>query len=369
MNGHLDRSQLTKGSFKLQGKALRLFLAVAFIICGIEATALADRVRTLDGSIEGKIVNASRKVINLETEDGTQAIEVNEVIGVLFEEEPSGLSQARINLANGGYKTVLERIEGTQLPRPVNPILEDDFAFIQAEATARLAINKQADPREAGRLIVSHQKKYPLSFHYYETVETLGDLLRSMGRFDRAIKQYELLSKAPWPSYQSRAALLSGLVRQEQGNHAAAIALFDKAITSTGNTSAGSGEVARRQGIEAKLAKTQSMAQNDQKDEALEQIRAIILSANAKDELGQYALAAGYNALGNYYLAEGDTTEALLAFLRVDYLYEQTKKVHAESLFHLVLLWNRYGEPEPAKLARGKLRRLYPETVWASRIK
>ncbi len=348
-------------------------LFMSFIASGIEVHA--DRVRTVDESIEGKITQTSRQAIRLETDTGMREIEANDVIGVLYDEEPSGLSQARINLANSGYRTVLERLDGVEFSILANPFLKDDLAFMKAEASARLAINQLADPREAGRLVVGHQKDFPTSFHYFQTVETLGDLLRSMGRFDRAVKQYDLLSKAPWSTYQAKAAYLIGLVRQQQGNHAEAIVMFNEAITLVGNSEVNNLTL-QLQRIDAELAKTTSMAQTGQQLQALKQIRQIILTENFSstnapsappaDEVKQYARAAGYHALGNYYLTQGNTTDALLAFLRVDYLYDQFKPIHAEALYRTVSLWNRYGEPEAAKLAQSKLRRLYPESRWAS---
>lgn len=342
-------------------KTLIHSLAISFAILLTTTTnAQTDRVRTANGSLAGKVVDTSRESISLETDERVETIDVVNVIGVLFEGEPSGLSQARINIANGGYRTAQETLQETQLSQTTNRFLTDDFAFYQAECEARLAINKQTDPREAGRQLVAYQKKYPTSFHYYQSVETLGDLLFSMDRYDRAIQQYEILNKAPWVRYQSRASYLSGLVRQEQGSHAAAIALFDEAIATQGE-----GEAFETQRLDAQLAKAKSLAETKKQAEAIELIREVIKAANKEEERGQYALAAGYNALGKYYLAEGDKTNAMLAFLRVDYLYDQSKAVHAESLYHLVSLWRSSGEPETAQMTLSKLRRLYGGTKWA----
>lgn len=327
--------------------------------------AQVDRVRTTKGSKAGVVVGWNKNNVQLETNTGITKYPTSEVISVIFAGEPTELSQARINLENQGYLNAKELLSGIKLGPSANQFLKEDFAFMKAECLARLAVAGGVDGKVAGRELVNFQKAYPDGFHSYRIAETTGDLLVSLKRYEQAITQYRKLGKAPWPAYQVRSLLLSAKARQHEGKHSNAINLLKKANSIKGESTSGSRYSLAEQQFLAKLSLAKNMAADGNKKEAISALQKMILAVDdsAKDRSDR--LAHAYAALGYCYAESGKLTDALLSYLRVDYLYSDNKEAHAEALYRLHSLWNRFGEARTAQLTKSKLLRLYGTSRWA----
>jgi tetratricopeptide (TPR) repeat protein len=280
---------------------------------------------------------------------------VNEIRSVVFDEEPAELSQARLNAKNGGYANAQERLQQIDRDSIKRDLIRDDVEFYQVYVDGKLALTGTGEIAGAGRRLNDFVRSHPQSFHYFDAVELMGDLLMVAGKFPAAEKQYAELSNAPWPEYKTRAGMLLGRSLQAQDKHAEAIAQFDSALAATG---AVDNDATRS----ATLGKAVSLAETGRLDEAVGMIEEVIQHTDPEQRELQ---ARAYNALGNSYQRAGRTKDALLAYLHVDVLYSTVPEAHAEALAALVPLWEAVGQASRAREARETLQQRYANSRWA----
>jgi tetratricopeptide (TPR) repeat protein len=284
-------------------------------------------------------------------------IPVNRVRSVVLDDEPSELTQARLNARNGGFTTALERLERIDRSKVRRSLVREDIAFYDAYCSAQLALGGGGDVTDAGRKLNEFVRSNPKSFHYLEAVETMGDLLKAKDSYAAAQRQYAELAKTPWPDYKLRAGVLLGRTLAAQGKHDQAIKEFDSVLASREDDTA-----AKEQKLSATLGKAVSLADSNQLDEAVKLIEQMIADTDPEQKELQ---ARAYNALGDSYQRAGRTKDALLAYLHVDVLYSTVPDAHAEALSHLATLWNTVGQNERARQARETLEQQYRGSRWA----
>lgn len=112
----------------------------------------------------------------------------------------------------------------------------------------------------------------------------------------------------------------------------------------------------------AVVGKALCQAETGKPDEAIAALSEIV--AKNDPQLDGKLFARAYNALGNSYLKQGKTKDALMAFLKTDLLFFSDSDAHAESLFQLSKLWDATGHADRASDARNKLRDRYSGSVW-----
>lgn len=326
-------------------------LTLALLLC---ASARADVVRLVSGrSQTGDVTKVTRDAVTIERRGAPSVVPVDQVRSVLFEDEPSTLGQARLNVASGGYETALDAL------RPLAASAGDDLVgqeikFYTALCQARLAIAGQGDAKTAGRLLSTFVQSHGDSFHYYQAVEAIGDLYVSLGAHDRAIKMYALMAKSSRLPIKLRAALLAGKASQAAGDNEKAIRRFDAVIGAKGDSPQLT--PLRR---DARLAKATALAANGQLDGALAILKGVLEGVEEDDFA---ANAAAYNALGRCYDAANRPTDALFAYLHTDLLFDGDQASHAEALARLAELWKSAGKPDAARDAADRLRRQYAAT-------
>ena len=339
-------------------------LSLAFSLCVTSVAnsqGIADRVRLDRGTETGEITDMSPLELTLsKARSGSSTVPVNEIKTVLFADEPSELTQARVNAANGSYENALTALEKLDVASVKRDFIEQDIEFYKAFCAAKLALSGKREIDEAGRQLNTFVRTYPQNFHYLATVELMGDLLMASGRYDHAERQYAELGKAPWPDYKMRAAVAVGRTLQAQGKHAEAIARFDAALTMVGDTAD-----AQHQKLSATLGKAVSLAETGGVNEAVDMIERIIADADPEQK---ELHARAYNALGVCHEKAGQTKDALLAFLHVDVLYSTVPEAHAEALAYLVPLWKAIGQEERSRQARELLRDRYAGSQWAKNL-
>lgn len=345
------------------GKLFYLTRAFQIIIVAAAATptfaaGFTDRIRTTGGAEAGEITATSPTEISINKGTaGTIQIPVNRIRSVVFDDEPSELTQARLNARNGGFSTALERLERIDRSKVRREFIKEDIAFYEAFATAQMALSGNGDVTDAGRKLNEFVRRNPKSFHYLEAVETMGDLLMAKDSYAAAQRQYAELAKTPWPDYKLRAGVLLGRTLAAQGKHDQAIREFDSVLASRADDAA-----AKEQKLTATLAKAVSLAETNQLDNAVALIEQMIADTDPEQKELQ---ARAYNALGDSYQRGGRDKDALLAYLHVDVLYSSVPAAHAEALFHLATLWNKVGQTERARQARQTLEQQYRGSRWA----
>jgi tetratricopeptide (TPR) repeat protein len=327
----------------------------------VVAQRLTDRVRLARGSETGEVVEMSQTEITLNKGlPGKRPVAVNQIRSVVFEGEPSELSQARTSAANGNYQKALDLLAKIDAAAIRRDFIKQDVDFYKAFCAGKLALSGNGEIIEAGRQLNTFVRANPKNFHYLAATELMGDLLMADGRFEPAQKQYSELAKAPWPDYKIRAAVAVGRTLQAQGKHAEAIAQFDSALAITDDSSD-----AENQRLSATLAKAVSQAETGGVDQAVSSIEGIIQRTDPQEK---ELHARAYNALGSCHEKAGQSKDALLAFLHVDVLYNTVPEAHAEALAHMVPLWEAIGQQERARESREQLQQRYAESKWAKQV-
>lgn len=342
-------------SVDIPSVALATVLFVAPIAAAAEFT---DRIRTTGGSEAGQITVSSPLELSLDKgTTGIEKIPVNQIRSVLLDEEPTELTQARLNAKNGGFTTALERLQQIDLSKIDRELVREDVEFYLAYCAAQQALAGQGEVTDAGRKLNEFVRNHPQNFHYLEAVETMGDLLMAAGKYPAAQRQYSELAKAPWPDYKLRAGVLLGRTLQAQDKHQEAIREFDTVLAANDTSDA-----AKEQKLSASLAKAVSLSASNELDQAVGLIEQMILDTDPEQKELQ---ARAYNALGNSYEQAGRTKDALLAYLHVDVLYSTVPDAHAEALSHLATLWDSVGQSNRAREAKQMLTDKYGGSRWA----
>lgn len=329
------------------------------LLAGLTVSAQAvDQVRLVGGgSKRGEVTGVSREGVTIETVDGATNVPIDEVRYVIFEDEPPLLTQTYSFIERGGYETALEKLNDIAGGAGLSDLVQEEIDFYRAFCVARLAIVGMGDAQDAGRQLAAFVREHGDSFHYYEAMETMGDLLASLGRFEQAERTYGQLAKSPSLALKARAALLAGRTLQSQGKHEDALRRFD-ALIGARSTRPGVAEAQQA----ARLAKAESLAATGDLEGGLNLAREVIQSAGENDTA---TLAKGYNTLGLCYEAAQQWKDALFAYLHTDLLFNSDPATHAEALGHLIDLWRKAGKPEASNDARTRLSRQYASSPQA----
>lgn len=343
-------------------KQLGTLLAATFLVGAIVQHAAAqgktDRIRLTKGTEAGDVTDMTPLEVTIAKGlGGNRAIAVNEIKSIQFADEPSELSQARLNAANGAYANALTALNKIDVNTVKRDYIKQDVEFYRALCAGRLALGGSGEIADAGRQLNAFVRAYPKNFHYLAAVEAMGDLLMAAEKYDNAQKQYAELAKAPWPDYKMRAAVAAGRSLQAQGKHDEAIREFDSALAMATDS-----PDAQNQKLSATLGKAISLAEAGSVDQAVGAIDKVIQDADPEEK---EIHARAYNALGKCYEKGGQKKDALLAFLHVDIVYASVPDAHAEALAHLAPLWQAVGQEQRAREARQTLKDRYSNSKWA----
>lgn len=322
------------------------------------AQAKTDRIRLAKSSETGDIKETSPLEVTIaKSGGGSRTVPVNEIRSIQFADEPSELSQARLNANNGAYAAALAALGKIDAADVKRDLIKQDIEFYKAYCAAKLALGGSGEIADAGRQLLTYTRAYPKSFHNLAANEAMGDLLMAAEKYDAAARQYAELAKAPWADYKMRAAVAAGRSLQAQGKQAEAIAQFDSALAMATESLD-----AQSQKLAATLGKAISLAESDKIDEAVSSIEKVIQDADPEQK---ELHARAYNALGSCYEKGDRKKDALIAFLHVDIVYSSVPDAHAEALSHLAPLWQAVGQEERAREARQTLKEKYGSSKWA----
>jgi len=344
-------------------------LSALIVVAAVSLTATAARAQfdsvRVDGgkgSEAGNVTSVSKTTITVaKGAGGARKVEVpvNRVHRVTFAGEPTELSQARVNVYNGGFENAASFLEEIDISTVSRPEVKTDIEYYKAYAEAQKALSGSGDLDAAQTQMFNFVKNNLNSFHYYEACEVLGDLAVASNDYPKAVQFYEQLEKTAWPDFQIRAKVLVGRVLQSQNNHSAAIAKFEEALA----TAADSDE-AESQKLAATLGKAVSMSQTGQLEQAVSMIDNVLAAAGPEQK---NLHARAYNALGTCHLKAGKVKPAMLAFLRTHLLYNVSPEAHAEALYHLHQLFNQQGQEDRARDMLALLKDRYGSSTWAQK--
>ena len=336
-------------------------LAFVLLLAATTAGRALDTVKTTKGAQGGRVVGMSPLKVDLEQGAGgdvAKEIPVNQVVTILFEDDPSELKTAKTHIVAGRFAEAQQALE--RIKDDVNrPEIQQDIEFYKALCAARLALGGSGKIADAGRLMKAFADAHKGSYHYFEAAETAGDLLVAVRQYGLAAEYYARLEKAPWTDYKMRAGVAAGRAFLAQGKTDEALKSFDKVLAT-----AADGELADAQRAMANLGKAGVLAAAKKPDEAIKLVEAILQKADPEDV---QLMARAYNVLGTAQRQAGRTKEALLAFLHVDVLYSGVPEAHAEALANLADLWKEVHKTERAQRAQKTLEEQYPDSPWVKK--
>ncbi len=342
-----------------------LFIIISAAIFGLSASsrcAAFDTVKTSQGTFSGKVLEISSTKVRFQqipSDVPAKEIPVNQIQLLTFDGEPADLRSAKLHIQGGRWNealTALERIKD----EPVRSEIKQDIEFYKALCVAKLALAGSKKVADGGRMMKAFVDAYPNSYHYYEAVEVLGDLLVAIGQYASAAEYYFRLQEAPWPEYKMRAGVAAGRALLEQNKAEAALAAFNKVLATTAE-----GPMAERQRLQAQLGKARALLALNNFQESAQLAEEVIQRAEAEDA---QIMGPAYNILGSAQRRLGRTKQALLAFLHVDVLYSTAQAAHAEALANLVELWTETHRPERAERAKQTLLERYKDSPWAKKF-
>jgi tetratricopeptide (TPR) repeat protein len=346
---------------------IRVLLLASLFVVPASGGVAADRVWKVQGSESGTLRSATREGATLDADGKAIFTPVEELRWVQFDDEPPALTQARLNVAAGGYGTALKKLQSIDPKGVIEPGPASDLDFYTAYCIARLALAGQHDVADAGKRLSRTLSASADSHHYYDTVATLGDLLLVLDRTDKAIASYDRLAESNRPAIRVRGHVLAGRALASAGDHAGAIGRFDAALAID---DAGPGAGAWR--TSAIAGKAASLASSGKLDEGLALARRMVEGARRAGDDAQDAgaeLAAAYNALGDCLEGAGRPREALFARLHVDLLCDDAPEAQAEALAKLVPLWRSAGKEGEADRAAERLLRQHAGSPWARTVR
>ena len=351
---------MIKSVYQPNGLVLLCSLA---IVGGVLSTASAqstDRIRVIGGSESGEVVQMTPLAVTIEKNGQEKEIPVTEIRSILFREEPSELTQGRLNATNGGYESALNRLEAINVDSIRNDYIKQEVEYYKVYCDAKMALVGSKPIREAGTALNAFVTQNPRSYHLLEATELLGDLLSTMGNYSAAQSQYERLAKAPWPEYRMKSAVLVGQAMLEQDKYKEALAQFNAALSIEDDSPGG-----KAQRLSAELGKAVATAATGDVDVGLKAVEQVISQADPENA---DLLANAYNALGACYIQSGQPKAALYAYLHTDLLYGRVAGAHAEALAKLIPLWESVGQDGEARKARQELINQYPASRQAQQL-
>lgn len=327
------------------------------LFASLSSGQAVDRIRVKGGSQAGEITKMTPVSVTIERNGDATEVPVVDIRSIIFKDEPSELTQARLNANNGGYESALTTLESTNMSEVRNEFIRQEIEYYKAFCKAKLALVGSQDIKEAGTELNRFVTSNSQSYHFLDATQLLGDLLVATKRYSAAQNQYEKLAKAPWTSYRIRSGVLVGqtLIAQEKFDEA--LAQFDAVLGLEDDSADG-----KAQRLAAQLGRGVATAGLGKVSDGAAIVEQVIRDADPEDA---NLLAHAYNALGDCYRRAGEPKNALYAYLHTDLLYGRIADAHAEALYHLAPLWDSIGQAGEARKARQTLEAQYPASRWA----
>ncbi len=341
--------------------SLSLVMALALsVVPG--TTLLADEIVLVTGStvksaiggkVRGTIQSELPSEVMIKLGNTTTSVPTGEIVTIHYDGQPPSFALAEARESSGQLAEAADLYKKAAAETSGKPFVEQAAKFRQAELTAELALTDPARGPEAIALLDSAVKAYPNSRHVVAALDTLARL--QLQKNDYAAVDRTIADMSKLPQSADRAAVLRAKVFDRKGDHAKAIAEYERLIK-------GSSEGSPRQ-REARLARAESLVGMKKFADAETDLRAVIQASPADDAEAQ---AAAYNTLGDCLRAAGKPKDALLAYLHTDLLYARDREQHPRALAQISKLWRQLKRDDRADEAWSRLKQDYPQSPWLS---
>ena len=313
-------------------------------------------------SAKGTITQINKKGVTIKPRIGPAlTIPANEIERVRWDGEPPRLNLARSAEAAGRFKEALQGYaEAAADSKSEKENIKIDIEYSIARTTGRFALIDSSRIDEATQKLEAQLRSQPDHFHFYNTTFVLGQVYMVKKDYIKAKMSFDVLTRSPWTDYQMAANSANAKLLLLQDDVSGALQAFQSVIVQDASAPA---EKSRR--FEAMLGKANCLTRQKKFPEALETLSEVVQQASPEDTRVQ---AESYVRQGDCLRAQGRVKEAILAYLHIPVLFSNENDLHAESLHHLVTLWDEVGKPERGADARQELQTRFPNTEWAKKL-
>jgi len=330
-----------------------------------------DRVQLIrgaavgSGTITGEVVKVSPNAIELQGQQGqTVSIPIDQVRDVILADAPEPLRNAQAMILRDDAAGALAEL-GKLTPEDmagVPRLVATQLDFARAAAVGKLAAATGEDLPAAAAGLQEFLGKHPQSHLVYAASEILASVRARQGDFAAAAQSIANLAQGP-AAYRIRAAAAQGNLLFQQGKWPEARGQYETAM----KIDLAQGDRAGHQErVGAEFGRARCLAREGRGEDA---VKAVTQSLAAIDPADRDLLARGYAALGNAFRASPNASQdAILAFLRVDLIYNSLPDAHAEALYNLTELWTQERNPERSRICQQALETTYPDSGWTRRL-
>jgi len=352
--------------------AIVVVATLGFLACGRDINAQSvDRVQLIrgaaagSGTLAGEVVKVSPNAIELQNQQGQAvSIPIDQVRDVILADAPEPLRNAQAMILRDDAAGALAELgkltpeDMAGVPRLVTMQLD----FAKAAAAGKLAAATEEGLPAAAAGLGEFLAKHPQSHLVYAASEILASVLARQKDFPAAARSIANLAQGP-AAYRVRAAAAQGSLLFQQDKWPEARAQYEAALKIDLDPGDRAGHQER---IGAEFGRARCLAREGRGEDAVKAVRQSLATIDPSD---RDLLARGYAALGDAFRASpGGNQDAILAFLRVDLIYNSLPDAHAEALYNLADLWTQERNPERSRACQQALETTYPDSGWTRRL-
>jgi tetratricopeptide (TPR) repeat protein len=351
---HLRKSSISIG---------QVFLFLALLCPAIFAQRIDQLVPIKGTPISGIVIAMSPTDVTINVRGTDQKVSVLEIKRLAYAEDPRELAAARDHILNGDWQSAMEQLKKVDAAAINRDFIKQDLDFYVAYCQAQAALRAGGDKDAASQALMAYARNASKNYHFTEAARLLGDLAVEREKYDDAARYYGFLAKtakeANWPEFALEVAAMEARVLEAQGKFPEALARYEAIIAANVDTP----EAVRQKNM-AVIGKAVVFSETNQAEEGVKLIEQIVQKNDPQDS---ELFGRAYNAQGRCFMKLNKSTDALLAFLRVDLLFHQQPDIHAEALHHLSKLWTSSNKTDRAAAVHNVLAQRYAGSRWAKR--
>jgi hypothetical protein len=246
------------------------------------------------------ITKISPTQVTIQATGISRDFDTKDILRISFGDEPAELRTVRERRRPGSTRTRWKNVEKIDVAAIENPNIRAEVGYYMRLQPRPTGVDRRRGQSGGDQQMMNFIRENPETYRYFEGVELLGDLHFASGEFDQAARFYGLIgSRAPWPEYQMRAAVLQGRALAEAGKHDEALTNFDRVLSSGLSTAA-----AVEQKMHATVGRAVCLAATGRSEEGIKIIHDLIAKNDPNDP---DLFGRAYNALGACYVKAGAT--------------------------------------------------------------
>lgn len=314
--------------------------------------------------VAGKISNVTRDGITVSSNiSGDTEVPTNQIEKIEFDGEPPQLRLVRTVERNGNYADALKQYSDLLTKIGDNEALKGEIEFLIARTKGRLGEADEAARKEGLAALKEYADSHRTHYRYYDSQLLYGTLATIDGDYTRARIAFDSVGKSPFNDYQMAAKVALANGKLAEGDVDEAAKLYGEVAAAKASNSREKSEA-----LAALLGQAKVQSTRKQYDDAIKTLNQVIRQTTASDTAVQ---AEAYLRQGDAYAASGANPKAaVMAYLHVDVVPSLAREAskHAEALYRLVQLWPVVGQQGRAAESSARLRDLYPNSEWTSKL-